>query len=215
MKRFIDNSVKYSFLTIPSLFRNDRLDHATPTEQNTDTSVIKQETGWDRVKRIFLVDEFDNLSVEAQSILQVGALSMFIGGIYGGVIQSRVAYMEFMQNNQATSFKDHLEAKKQLQDKVTLGFGKGAFKWGSRLGLFTTSFYVEVLLWVFLAYLEFHGRNKIWQYNLQHSHNEYFRKGVADYIEKEEYAVIKLHNDEVGEAGKDISNLDKNVNKND
>lgn len=60
---------------------------------------------------IIYFSEFGNISQEANSILQVGAMSTFIGAIYGGVINSRSAYLEFMQNNQATTFKSHLDAK--------------------------------------------------------------------------------------------------------
>lgn len=34
-----------------------------------------------------------------------------MGAIYGGIIQSRQAYMNFMENNEATAFKSHLDAK--------------------------------------------------------------------------------------------------------
>lgn len=53
---------------------------------------------------------------------------------------------------------------------------------------------------------------RYWQSYWKNSRSEYFRKGVADYLEKEDFAVIGLHNDKVGEVGKDISNLDENVN---
>ena len=45
------------------------------------------------------------------TVMHVGAMSLFVGALYGGVIHSRVAYMNFIKNNQATAFNDHLEAK--------------------------------------------------------------------------------------------------------
>lgn len=45
-----------------------------------------------------------------------------------------------MNNNQATAFTSHFEAKKKLQDKVTVSFAKGAFKWGWRVALFSSSY---------------------------------------------------------------------------
>lgn len=48
--------------------------------------------------------------------------------------------MDFIESNQATAFENHLDAKKKLQDKVTLGFAKNAFRFGWRLALFTTSY---------------------------------------------------------------------------
>lgn len=60
---------------------------------------------------VIYFSEFGNISQEANSILQVGTMSMFIGALYGGVINSRSAYLEFMRNNEATAFKSHLDAK--------------------------------------------------------------------------------------------------------
>lgn len=62
------------------------------------------------------------------------------GAVYGGVLGSRKSYMDFMERNQATAFENHLDAKRKLQDQVTTGFAKNAFRFGWRLGLFTTSY---------------------------------------------------------------------------
>lgn len=58
-------------------------------------------------------------------------------------MKARIEYQNFIDNNQATKFSSTFEAKKKLQDRVTLGFAKGAFQWGWRLGLFTGSFMWE------------------------------------------------------------------------
>lgn len=62
------------------------------------------------------------------------------GAIYGGVLGSRKSYMDFMERNQATAFESHLDAKRKLQDQVTMGFAKNAYRFGWRLCLFTTSY---------------------------------------------------------------------------
>lgn len=92
-------------------------------------------------------------------------MGFLTGAVYGGFIHSRLAYLNFMDNNQATAFKSHFDAKvkpvstcpelrvhpilsiyrdsssqKKLQDLVTINFAKGAFKWGWRLGLFTSAY---------------------------------------------------------------------------
>ncbi|RZC42743.1 RPII140-upstream gene protein [Asbolus verrucosus] len=118
----------------------DKLSHQTETEKKVDLSVVQNETGWDRIKGMFETDEFGTPSKECITIMHVGAMSLFVGAMYGGIIHSRVAYMNFIKNNQATVYHDHLEAKKKLQDQVTKSFGKGAWKWGWRLSLFCTSF---------------------------------------------------------------------------
>ncbi|EFA10175.1 RPII140-upstream gene protein [Tribolium castaneum] len=119
---------------------NDKLRQDTPTEQKVDLSTLPEETGWDRLKRVFEADDFGEVSKELLTVLHVGGMSLFVGGIYGGVVHSRVAYVNFMKNNQATAFTDHLEAKKKLQDAVTKSFGKGAWMWSWRLASFTMSF---------------------------------------------------------------------------
>ena len=48
--------------------------------------------------------------------------------------------MDFMERNQATAFASHLDAKRKLQDQVTMGFAKNAFRFGWRLALFTFSY---------------------------------------------------------------------------
>jgi complex I assembly factor TIMMDC1 len=65
---------------------------------------------------------------------------LFVGVVYGGFLGSRKAYFDFMDRNQATAFANHFEAKRKLQDSVTVNFGRNAFKFGWRLALFTTSY---------------------------------------------------------------------------
>lgn len=127
--------ILFSFFSL--IINNDKVVKDSTTVQDADVSEVK-ETGMDRLKRMFSVDEHENISLEVSSIIQVACMSSFIGALYGGVMSSRTAYMDFVTNNQATMFRDHLEAKKKLQDKVTFSFGRGAFRWGWRLSLFST-----------------------------------------------------------------------------
>lgn len=106
--------------------------------------------------------EFGSMSKELSSICQSSFLGMFCGSLYGGMIRSRMSYIDFMENNQATAFKSHFDAKvcreccaiynsksktelaplsqKKLQDKISISFARGAWRYGWRLGLFTTSY---------------------------------------------------------------------------
>ncbi|VEN48695.1 unnamed protein product [Callosobruchus maculatus] len=255
--------IRFAFLPISNLFGDDKLDNATPTEQKTDKTVVQPETGWDRVKQMFQTDEFGNVSPEANTILQVAAMSIFVGSIYGGVVNSRGAYIEFMKNNQATSFINHFEAKRQLQDAVTKSFAKGAFRWGWRVTLFTSTFVgISTIIQVYrgkygiseyavaggtagamykfnmgpkgwivgaglgsvlglacgcatMGLLKLAGMSiedaRYWQSQWKHGRMEYLRKGMAEHLEEKDFAVIKLHDIEVGEAGKDIQNLDSDT----
>lgn len=100
----------------------------------------ENETGWDRLYLMYSRDQFGNLSPELVSVLQTTYTGVFVGFCYGGITNSRIAYMNFMQRNDATAFQSHLDAKRRLQDAVTIGFAKGAFKWGWRLAFFTCSY---------------------------------------------------------------------------
>lgn len=51
------------------------------------------------------------MSSELNSIYQAGFMGFMGGAVYGGFVRSRLAYLEFMENNQATAFKSHFEAK--------------------------------------------------------------------------------------------------------
>jgi len=74
------------------------------------------------------------------SILQSSFLGFLTGSVLGGFVKSREAYLNYMENNQASTFTSHLDAKRKLQDQVGLSFAKGAFRWGWRLALFTGSY---------------------------------------------------------------------------
>ncbi|XP_065722162.2 RPII140-upstream gene protein [Drosophila suzukii] len=118
-----------------------------------------EETGPERLKQMFSIDEFGSISSELNSIYQAGFLGFLIGAIYGGVTQSRVGYMNFMENNQATAFKSHFDAKKKLQDQFTVNFAKGGFKWGWRVGLFTTSYFG-----IITCMSVYRGKSSIYEY---------------------------------------------------
>ncbi|KPJ11290.1 RPII140-upstream gene protein [Papilio machaon] len=84
--------------------------------------------------------EFEEVSVELHNVIQATLSGAFIGACFGGFLKSREAYVKFIERNQATAFTSTIQAKKQLQDYVTIRFAKGAVHWGWRLGLFTGCF---------------------------------------------------------------------------
>nr|CAD7396951.1 unnamed protein product [Timema cristinae] len=84
--------------------------------------------------------EFGVSSPELHSVFQSGFFGTTLGVIMGGWYRTKDTYLNFIERNQATVFRDHLDAKKKLQDQVTINFAKGAFYWGWRLGLFTSTY---------------------------------------------------------------------------
>jgi hypothetical protein len=66
---------------------------------------------------VFSCSEFGNISPELNAALQAGFMGMFIGACYGGIVNSKVAYTDFMERNEATVFKSHFDAKVCGQSK--------------------------------------------------------------------------------------------------
>ncbi|CAH2253593.1 RPII140-upstream gene protein [Pararge aegeria] len=97
-------------------------------------------TGWERVKAMYYRNEQDENSVELHNVVQASLTGMFIGAVLGGFVKSREAYLYFIENNQATIYTSTVQARKKLQDYVTVAFAKGAYHWGWRLGAFTGMF---------------------------------------------------------------------------
>jgi len=105
---------------------------------------------------MFLPDEYGRTSKELTLITQSTIASSFLGGVFGAVLQSRETYISFMENNQATKFANHLEAKRELSRVMYIAFYKGAFRWGWRIGGFTASY--STLMTVASVYL---GRESV------------------------------------------------------
>ncbi|KAJ8870591.1 hypothetical protein PR048_029614 [Dryococelus australis] len=131
----------------------------------TAKSILKEQdnqpTGWERLYMMFSVDEFGTHSPELHIVYQSGFYGAFLGACIGGFVYSRTAYMNFMQSNEATAFKSHLDAKRKLQDEVTISFSKGAFRWGWRIGLFSSTYML-----VTTALSVYRGKSSILEYTV-------------------------------------------------
>ncbi|KAK8378981.1 hypothetical protein O3P69_009607 [Scylla paramamosain] len=97
-------------------------------------------TGLQRLKLMYSYDAYGNLSPELSMVIQSGLTGVFMGTVIGGTMHSRESYLSFIERNQGTTFQNIREAQKQLQNKVTVGFGRGAWMLGWRLGLFCGAF---------------------------------------------------------------------------
>uniref|UniRef100_A0A1B0GMI0 Complex I assembly factor TIMMDC1, mitochondrial n=1 Tax=Phlebotomus papatasi TaxID=29031 RepID=A0A1B0GMI0_PHLPP len=147
---------------IPMVFdKPDEVSKDTKTAKDFLTRQVDDETGMDRLKKMFTMNSEDGVSSELTSIQQAGFMGIFVGACYGGFLHSRKAYLDFMERNLATSFSSHLDAKKKLQHAVTMSFAKGAFRWGWRLGLFTST-YVGFITMVSV----YRGKSSIYEYIL-------------------------------------------------
>lgn len=170
-KFFLDKMIKrFVKITTPGMatvaagmlpFNLDDHDKVEPAQMQTMYADAPgdQQTGKERLYLMFSIDEFGRVSSEVNSIYQAGFLGFLVGACYGGFINSRGAYMNFMERNQATAFQSSFEAKRKLQDQVTVNFAKGAFKWGWRLALFTTGYIgIQTVISVY------RGKSSIYEY---------------------------------------------------
>lgn len=68
------------------------------------------------------------------------SLSVLCGVIVGAYLHGQKSWLDFMENNQATQFANHLDARRKLQDTVTMNMGRGALKYGIKIGGFASLF---------------------------------------------------------------------------
>ncbi|XP_015180033.1 PREDICTED: RPII140-upstream gene protein [Polistes dominula] len=95
-----------------------------------------ENTPMGRIRKIFVSTEYQPISKEIQHFINFTSTATFIGMMVGGVAHSRGVAQQFIDNNEATRFYTQHDARRYLQDKVILAFGKGAFKFGWRLCVF-------------------------------------------------------------------------------
>lgn len=98
--------------------------------------LIEDELGWDRVKRIFRQTEEHGLTKELQSIINVTLSGTVFGVILGGTRSTKHTVNNFISSNEATRFGNHIDAKRHLQQIVSVNFIKQGGKLGGKLGLF-------------------------------------------------------------------------------
>lgn len=112
-----------------------------------------------KVYLLFYLFKFNSengtISSEASFISMFTFTGGFIGGIYGGLLNSRIANFNFRESNEATLYYSQKAAKRELLDKTTIGFAQGFLKWGVRYAIFCFSFvYVQSYILVFLQFIQ-------------------------------------------------------------
>lgn len=85
---------------------------------------------------IILFYSGDGLTKELQSIINVTISSTVVGIILGGSQSTKHTVNNFISSNEATRFTSHFDAKRHLQQIVSVNFIKQGGKLGGKLGLF-------------------------------------------------------------------------------
>lgn len=104
------------------------------------TTKLDDEMGWDRVKRIFRLTEEGTYTKELQSIINVTVSGFMIGAVFGGTSATKNTIDNFISNNEATKFLDQYDAKKHLQQTVSVNFLRKGGRFGGKLALFCCMF---------------------------------------------------------------------------
>ncbi|XP_014228554.1 RPII140-upstream gene protein [Trichogramma pretiosum] len=99
-------------------------------------------TGWQRIRSIFKKHKDYTFHPDLVNVVQTAVFSYIVGGLYGGVMKSREAFIKFIETNEATQFRSHLDAKRQLSDKMFIALMKGANTWGPKVTFFTVTYTV-------------------------------------------------------------------------
>ncbi|XP_034943285.1 RPII140-upstream gene protein [Chelonus insularis] len=115
----------------------------------------KQPIGWEGIKALFKKDKNGEINSALLNLSNASLFCTLCGGLYGSALGSQKAFHDFIQNNDATKFPSHIEAKRKLQDNVFLGMGRHGLKWAIKVGSFSTVFMTTVTL--LTAYLGGHG----------------------------------------------------------
>lgn len=103
------------------------------------------ETGMDRLKKMFQTTEFGNSSPELSFINKTIMISFFLGSFIGLTVSSRSAVENVIRKYQSSAFANPHLAKRHLQDNITLILIKNAFKWAWRISLFSGTYSTIVL----------------------------------------------------------------------
>ncbi|XP_018049206.1 PREDICTED: RPII140-upstream gene protein, partial [Atta colombica] len=111
--------------------RNDQYDKPA----NTIIKPLDDELGWDRVKKIFSLEE-NGYSKELQSIINITISGFTVGLVMGGMSSAKTTINNFIMNNEATRFISHFDAKQSLQRLVVTNFLKKGGLYGTKLGTF-------------------------------------------------------------------------------
>ncbi|KAI4495525.1 hypothetical protein M0802_008739 [Mischocyttarus mexicanus] len=124
----------------------------TPTNPIVDEM---EATPMGRIKKIFISTEIEPLSKELQNFINFTSTASLVGIAVGGLFYTRGVAQDFIDNNEATRFYNHMDAKRSLQKKVTIQFAKGAYRFGWRLTLFSGIY--EFIRMMLTAYYGHHS----------------------------------------------------------
>ncbi|XP_003469267.1 complex I assembly factor TIMMDC1, mitochondrial isoform X1 [Cavia porcellus] len=98
------------------------------------------ESGWDRLRELFVRDEHQRISRELEDIYKAAASAGIIGWAYGGIPAFIHAKQRYIEQSQAEIYHNRFDAVHSAHRAATRGFLRYGWRWSWRTAVFVTIF---------------------------------------------------------------------------
>ncbi|XP_047420821.1 complex I assembly factor TIMMDC1, mitochondrial [Sciurus carolinensis] len=98
------------------------------------------ESGWDRLRELFVRDEQQRISKELEHIYRAAASAGIIGWAYGGIPAFIHAKRRYIEQSQAEIYHNRFDAVQSAHRAATRGFIRYGWRWSWRTAMFVTIF---------------------------------------------------------------------------
>ncbi|XP_053421413.1 complex I assembly factor TIMMDC1, mitochondrial [Nycticebus coucang] len=98
------------------------------------------ESGWDRLRELFVKDKHERWSKELQDILKASVSAGILGWAYGGIPAFVHAKQRYIEQSQAEIYYNRFDAVQSAHRAGTRGFLRYGWRWSWRTAMFVTVF---------------------------------------------------------------------------
>lgn len=98
------------------------------------------ESGWERLRQLFLKDEHHSTSKELENIYRATISGAIIGWVYGGIPAFINAKQRYIDQSQAEVYHNRFDAVQSAHRAATRGFIRYGWRWSWRTAVFATVF---------------------------------------------------------------------------
>lgn len=98
------------------------------------------ESGWDRLRELFVKDEQQRTSKELENIYRAAISAGIIGWAYGGIPAFIHAKQRYIEQSQAEIYHNRFDAVQSAHRAATRGFIRYGWRWSWRTAVFVTVF---------------------------------------------------------------------------
>ncbi|XP_029795226.1 complex I assembly factor TIMMDC1, mitochondrial isoform X1 [Suricata suricatta] len=102
------------------------------------------ESGWDRLRDLFVKDEQQRTSKELENIYKAAVSAGIIGWAYGGIPAFIHAKQHYVEQSQAEIYHNRFDAVQSAHRAATRGFIRYGWRWSWRTTVFVTIFNTPV-----------------------------------------------------------------------